>query len=52
MAGKRNVGSDVRIRVLSLITEAMDLLDANGISPEAAAYLAMAKQELHQLPRG
>ena len=53
MAGKRNDNSERLInRVLSLVTEAMDLLDASGASPEAAAHLALAQQELRRLRRG
>ncbi|HEY0628677.1 MAG TPA: hypothetical protein VGD23_05055, partial [Sphingomicrobium sp.] len=33
-------------RALQLVTEAMDLLDAHGSDPQAAAYLAMAQQQL------
>jgi len=48
MAGKRDDDDSDRLtrRVLSLVTEAMDLLDAHGLSPEAAAYLALAQQKL------
>jgi hypothetical protein len=38
-------------RALSLVTEAMDLLDAHGIAPESAANLAIAQQQLRQLVR-
>lgn len=40
---------EVRKRVLLLITEAMDLLDAHSMAPEAAAHLAIAQQQLRQL---
>ena len=33
-------------RALQLVTEAMDLLDAHGSEPQAAAYLALAQQHL------
>jgi len=54
MAGERNDASvtKVRTRVLVLITEAMDLLDAHGIAPQGAAYLAMAQQEVRQVTPG
>ena len=52
MAGQRKYSSETLVRVLSLITEAMDLLDATGISPPAAAHLALAQQELRRVPRG
>lgn len=54
MAGQRmetRAGHATR-RALSLVTEAMDLLDAHGIAPDAAANLAMAQQQLRQLVRG
>jgi hypothetical protein len=53
MAGKRddNDSDGVTRRVLSLVTEAMDLLDAHGTCPEAAAYLALAQQKLRHLIR-
>lgn len=51
MTGKRNEPSmnKVTTRVLVLITEAMDLLDAHGIAPQGAAYLALAQQEVRQV---
>lgn len=53
MAGSRKDTPERLLdRVLSLVTEAMDLLDASGASPEAAAHLALAQQELRQLRRG
>lgn len=33
-------------RALRLATECMDLLDAHSADPEAAAYLALAQQQL------
>ena len=50
MAGERNhVQRDKAIkRALQLVTEAMDLLDAHGAGPEAAAHLAMAQQQLRK----
>lgn len=33
-------------RAAALVTEAMDLLDASGAAPVAAAHLAMAQQKL------
>ena len=33
-------------RVLALVTNAMDLLDAYGGSPAGAAHLAMARQKI------
>jgi hypothetical protein len=50
MAGERNeqrVVSATR-RALALVTQAMDLLDAHGGPPDAAAHLAMAQQQLRQ----
>ena len=50
MAGQRNEPQGVKAvrRSLALVTEAMDLLDAHGGPPEAAAHLAMAQQHLRQ----
>ena len=36
-------------RALDLVTKAMDLLDAHGAPPDAAAHLAMAQQRLRQV---
>ena len=36
-------------RAVALVTEAMDLLDAHGVAPDAAAHLAMAQQQLRQI---
>lgn len=36
------------IRALALISEALDLLDAHGGSPQAAAHIALAQQDLRQ----
>jgi hypothetical protein len=48
MAGARNSipYEQVLRRALELSTEAMDLLDAHGSDPKAAAYLALAQQQL------
>jgi hypothetical protein len=48
MAGARNPVSREQVlkRALELSTEAMDLLDAHGSDPKAAAYLALAQQQL------
>jgi hypothetical protein len=48
MAGERDesVSAKAARRALSLITEAMDLLDAHGVDPDASAYLAIAQQRL------
>ena len=35
-------------RALKLITEAMDLLDAHGGPPDAAAHLSLAQDKLKQ----
>lgn len=50
MAGQRNDDPQhfVLRRALQLTTEAMDLLDAHGGDPEAAAYLALAQQQLRK----
>jgi hypothetical protein len=50
MAGKRIDPRDEKVlnRALSLTTEAMDLLDAYGSDAEAAAYLALAQQQLRK----
>jgi hypothetical protein len=50
MTGKRNGPSAASAtrRALALVTEAMDLLDAHGGEPDAAAHLAMAQQQLRQ----
>ena len=48
MAGTRTPESHEKVlkRALQLSTEAMDLLDAHGSDPKAAAYLALAQQQL------
>jgi hypothetical protein len=48
MAGARNSVSREQVlkHALKLSTEAMDLLDAHGSDPKAAAYLALAQQQL------
>jgi len=47
MAGESLVARErVLKRALELSTEAMDLLDAHGCDPKAAAYLALAQQQL------
>lgn len=43
------VGTTTR-RVLALITEAIDLLDAHGRDVEAVAYPALAQQKLRHGP--
>jgi hypothetical protein len=50
MAGEANDDRQVKIceRATALVTEALDLLDAHGSSPEAAAHLAMAQQKLRE----
>lgn len=50
MAGQREgpEAGQVIKRALALVTEAMDLLDAHGIAPAAAAHLALAQQDLRQ----
>ena len=49
MAGSRDARQSGAVRrALSLVTEAMDLLDAHGGAPDAAAHLAMAQQRLRQ----
>ena len=50
MAGQRDGthATNVQMRALLLVTEAMDLLDAHEVSPEASAHLAMAQQMLRQ----
>ena len=50
MAGLRNGKHDKAIRrVLALVTEGMDLLDAHDGPADAAAYLALAQQRLRQV---
>ena len=48
MTGERNEGhrETANKRALALVTQAIDLLDAHGGSPEAAAYLELARQKL------
>jgi hypothetical protein len=49
MAGQRTESQGrALMRALQLVTEAMDLLDAHGVAPDAAAHLAMAQQQLRQ----
>ena len=48
MAAERVAREKVLKRALELLTEAMDLIDAHGVDPEAAAYLAMAQQQLRK----
>ncbi len=50
MAGKldRVPREKVLQRALQLATEAMDLLDAHAIEPEAAAYIALAQERLRK----
>jgi hypothetical protein len=51
MAGERKDSREMQaaMRAAHLITEAMDLLDAHGVSPNASANLALAQQELRDL---
>jgi hypothetical protein len=47
MAGKGSSWHDKGLhRTVALVTEAMDLIDAHGGPPEAAAHLEMARQLL------
>ena len=39
-------------RALSLVTEAMDLVDAHDLGPDIGMHLAMAQQRLRQLVAG
>ena len=39
-------------RALKLVTEAMDILDAHGGPPEAAAHLSLAQDRLRQVVQG
>jgi hypothetical protein len=50
MAGERNEERKEQSlrRALTLATEAMDVLDAHGSDPQAAAYLALAQQQLRK----
>jgi hypothetical protein len=52
MAGERVAREKVLERALELSTEAMDLLDAHGADPRAAAYLALAQQQLRKTLAG
>jgi hypothetical protein len=51
MAGGRKEDRQVTVakRALRLVTQAMDLLDAHGVAPDAAANLAVAQQRLRQV---
>ena len=49
MVGELRMAPAVR-RAQSLITEALDLLDASGESQTAATHLALALEELRQRP--
>ena len=51
MSGSRGEKQSAHVakRAAALVTEAMDLLDAHGVAPEAAAHLAMAQQQLRQV---
>ena len=48
MAGQRESAQVRKVikRALTLVSEAMDLLDAHGVTPDASAHLAMAQQKL------
>jgi len=48
MAGERKERAAVLTRAIALTSQAMDLLDAHGGDPEAAAYLALAQQQLRK----
>lgn len=51
MAGSRTEEDIKRAaarRAALLVTEAMDVLDAHGVAPEAAAHFAMGQQELRE----
>jgi len=50
MAGERNGVSHEQVlrRALQLATEAMDLLDAHGSDPQAAAYFGLAQEQLRK----
>lgn len=53
MAGERNdIHQQVIRRALQLVIEAMDLLDAHGVAPDAAAHLALAQQDLRKARAG
>lgn len=39
-------------RALELVTEALDLLDAHGGPPDAAAHLSLAQERLREAIRG
>ena len=49
MASRRQAGEEaVLMRSAKLVSEAMDLLDGHAVAPEAAAYLALAQQQLRE----
>jgi hypothetical protein len=48
MAGARRQREAVLSRALALTSEAMDLLDAHGCDPQAAAYVALAQEQLRR----
>ena len=52
MAGERKQRDTVLNRALALTTEAMDLLDAHGSDPQAAAYVALAQEQLRKTLAG
>ena len=54
MAGARTNEEHEKVlkRSLMLATEAMDLLDAHGSDPKAAAYFALAQQQLRRTLSG
>jgi hypothetical protein len=54
MAGERNHVQQAQVlkRALALTTEAIDLLDAHGSDAEAAAYLALAQQQIRKTLAG
>lgn len=50
MAGESKSVQPIQVlsRALRLTTEAMDVLDAHGVDPQAAAYLAVAQEQLRK----
>jgi hypothetical protein len=49
MAGARDQRQQKALnRALALTTQAMDLVDGHGVDPKAAAYLALAQQQLRK----
>jgi hypothetical protein len=50
MSGERKKATDLEAasHVLRLVTEGMDVLHGHGTTPEAAANLALAQQQLRE----